>query len=52
MSNLLKKRKKERKGTNRIRDVENKYMVTRGERRAGGVNEGTGNDICTPLYVQ
>ena len=52
LSNLKKERKKERKGTNRIRDVENKYIVTRGERRAGGINEGTENDICTLLYIQ
>ena len=36
---------------NRVTDVENKLMVTMGE-RGGGVNWETRIDIYTPLYIK
>ena len=36
---------------NRVTDVENKLMVTKGE-SGGGINWEIGIDICTLLYIK
>ena len=37
---------------NRVTDVENKLMVTKGERVAGGINWETVIDIYTLLFIK
>ena len=37
---------------NRVTDVENRLMVTRGERGGGGINWEIGIDVDTLLYIQ
>ena len=37
---------------NRVTDVENQLMVTREERRWGGINWKIGTDIYTVLYIK
>ena len=36
---------------NRVTDVENKLMVTKGERGGGGINREIGIDMYTLLYI-
>ena len=37
---------------NRLTDIENKLMVTKGEMWRGGVNQELGINIHTPLYIR
>ena len=37
---------------NTVTDVENKFMITKGERAGGGINWEIGIDIYTPLHIK
>ena len=37
---------------NRLTDIENKLMVTKGERKGGGINWEFGINIYTLLYIK
>ena len=40
------------KDGNRLTDLENKLMVTKGEKWKGGINQESGDNIYTLLYVK